>query len=165
MIAVVVIIFVAVLLLIVSSIVIVPADTAYIVERLGTFHAVYREGYHFTTPFLDKIVAKISLAKQDLVLDREMTVSADGTQLRYSVFVAFRVIDPEKSHYSVTGIRMSLSQLTRSTANSIIGHLPAGEASDSLVALGKTTKKALSAAVEQWGLLIEDISFSELYQI
>lgn len=160
-----VVIFIAVVLVLISCIVIVPPGQAYIVERLGSFHAVYREGRHFRSPFTDRITAKLMLSEQTLVLDRERTLSEDGADMHYRAFVRYRIVDPERAHYNVSDLKRALTQLTRSAANTLIGHLSAGEASDSLEAVGKSIKNAVASGAEQWGLLVEDISFSELYQI
>ncbi|MBR4555160.1 MAG: hypothetical protein IKO27_06145 [Ruminococcus sp.] len=161
----VIIIVIAVMLVMFMSFVKVPAGTAYVVERLGSFCTVFGEGIHFRIPFLDKIAAKVALTEQDLVLDRERAVSADNAEMRYTVAVRFRVTDPQQFHYGITNAGTALAKLIRTAANAVIGSLPSQEASESLEALGKKVERAVESGAGLWGILIEDISFSELYQI
>ena len=38
---------------------VVPQQTAFIIERLGRYHATYDAGIHFLTPLIDRIAYKI----------------------------------------------------------------------------------------------------------
>ena len=51
------------LILIIAArmIVIVPQASAYVLERLGAFQAVWDVGLHIKVPFIDKIASKVTL--------------------------------------------------------------------------------------------------------
>ena len=53
------VLLVLVILLIVANIKIVPQSKAYVIERLGTYHATWDTGLHVKIPFIEK-VAKIA---------------------------------------------------------------------------------------------------------
>ena len=48
-------------ILIISNIYVVQQSRAYVIERLGAFHAVQGVGLHFKIPFIDRIARKVSL--------------------------------------------------------------------------------------------------------
>lgn len=50
--------------LLVSNIRIVPQAKAYVVERLGAYHATWQVGLHFKIPLIDKISRKVSLKEK-----------------------------------------------------------------------------------------------------
>ena len=52
------------LAVIATSIHIVPQAHAYVVERLGAYHATWNTGLHFKVPFIDKIAKKVSLMEK-----------------------------------------------------------------------------------------------------
>ncbi|MBR5615317.1 MAG: peptidase, partial [Clostridia bacterium] len=52
------------LLLVISNIHIVPQAHAYIVERLGSYHATWSHGIQMKVPFIDRINKKINLMEQ-----------------------------------------------------------------------------------------------------
>ena len=51
-------IVVIVFILAVSNIYVVQQSKAYVIERLGAFHAVQGVGLHFKVPFIDRIDRK-----------------------------------------------------------------------------------------------------------
>ena len=57
----VVVLIVFVLAVIVANIKIVPQAHAFVVERLGAFHASWGTGLNVKIPFLDRIAKKVSL--------------------------------------------------------------------------------------------------------
>ena len=53
--------FVVILIFIVKTIRVVPQQRAWIVERVGRFHAVLQPGLNFVVPFVDRIAFKHDL--------------------------------------------------------------------------------------------------------
>lgn len=60
----VIILVILVLVVIISNIHIVQQSRAYVVERLGAFHAVWNVGLHFKVPFIMRVAKKVSLKEQ-----------------------------------------------------------------------------------------------------
>ena len=60
----VVIVLALLIVLIVANIKIVPQARAYVVERLGTYHATWNTGLHWKIPFVERVAKKISLMEQ-----------------------------------------------------------------------------------------------------
>ena len=56
-----VVLAIVVIALLISCIKIVPQANAYVVERLGAYHATWSTGMHFKVPFIDRIAKKVSL--------------------------------------------------------------------------------------------------------
>ena len=57
-------ILVVCLIIIISCIHIVPQANAYVIERLGMYHATWKTGMHIKVPFIDNIAKKINLMEQ-----------------------------------------------------------------------------------------------------
>ena len=53
-----------------ANICIVPQSAAYVVERLGVYAATWEAGMHFKTPFVERVVKKVSLKEQRDHADR-----------------------------------------------------------------------------------------------
>ncbi len=60
----VIILLILILLLLVKNIQMVQQSRAYVVERLGAFHAVWKVGLHVKIPFIERIANMVSL-KED----------------------------------------------------------------------------------------------------
>ena len=54
-----VVLAIVVIALLISCIKIVPQANAYVVERLGAYHATWSTGMHFKVPFIDRIAKKV----------------------------------------------------------------------------------------------------------
>ena len=59
-----IVLLILILLLLVKNIQMVQQSRAYVVERLGAFHAVWNVGLHFKIPFIERIAKKVSLKEQ-----------------------------------------------------------------------------------------------------
>ena len=74
------------------SVVVVPQQTAYVVERLGQFSGILDSGFHIVVPFIDAVRARHTLAEQSLTLPEENVDSARGP-LRVAATLRIRVAD------------------------------------------------------------------------
>ena len=70
---------------IVKSIKVVPQQHAWVVERLGKFHATLTPGLNFLLPFIDKVAYKHSLKEIPLDVPSQVCITRDNTQDRKSV--------------------------------------------------------------------------------
>src|SRR5690348_9468324 len=60
---------------------IVPQQFAYVVERLGKFHAVLEPGLNLIIPFLDRVAYMHSLKEVPLDVPEQVCITKDNTQL------------------------------------------------------------------------------------
>ena len=78
---------VALVILIVIAIVVakgvrvVPQQNAWVVERLGKFHAVLGPGLNLVIPFIDTVAYKHSLKEIPLDVPSQICITRDNTQL------------------------------------------------------------------------------------
>lgn len=70
------ILFVAVVIFIFKSLAVVPQQHAYIVERLGRYHATLTPGLNIITPFIDRIAYKHSLKEIPLDVPSQICITA-----------------------------------------------------------------------------------------
>ena len=57
-------VLIVLLILIIRNIHVVQQSRAYVIERLGAFHAIWEVGLHFKVPFLDRVAKKVTLKEQ-----------------------------------------------------------------------------------------------------
>ena len=76
------ILVVLILILIVSNIQIVQQSKAYVVERLGAFHAVWGVGLHLKVPFIERVVKKVSLKEQVADFDPQPVITKDNVTMQ-----------------------------------------------------------------------------------
>ena len=72
---------VLILILVVSSIHVVQQSKAFVVERLGSFSAVWGNGLHWKWPFIERVVKKISLKEQVADFDPQPVITKDNVTM------------------------------------------------------------------------------------
>ena len=70
------------LLFAVQGIKVVPQQTAWVVERLGKFHAVLNPGLNIIIPFIDRVAYRHSLKEIPLDTPSQVCITRDQTTLR-----------------------------------------------------------------------------------
>ena len=85
------ILVVLILILIVSNIQIVQQSKAYVVERLGAFHAVWGVGLHLKVPFIERVVKKVSLKEQVADFDPQPVITKDNVTMQIDTVIYFQI--------------------------------------------------------------------------
>ena len=61
-----------IMILIITNIRIVPQSDAYVIERLGAYHATWNVGLHVKLPLLDRIAKRFRSRKRFLTFRRSL---------------------------------------------------------------------------------------------
>ena len=80
-----------------QSVKVVPQQTAWVVERLGKFHAVLTPGLNFIIPFIDRVAYRHSLKEIPLDTPSQVCITRDNTQLTVDGVLFFQVTDPQRA--------------------------------------------------------------------
>jgi regulator of protease activity HflC (stomatin/prohibitin superfamily) len=78
----------------------VPADTAYVLERLGRYHRTLMAGMHVIAPFLDRIAFRHSLLTKFGELSDTAT-SLDNMNVHIASTFHWRIVDARKASYDI----------------------------------------------------------------
>jgi len=89
------IVVVLLLLVIVKNIYVVQQSKAYVVERLGAFHAVVGVGIHVKVPFVDRIVKKVSLKEQVADFDPQLVITKDNVTMQIDTVIYLQITEPK----------------------------------------------------------------------
>ncbi len=99
------IIFAAVILLVVAkTAVVVPQQSAFVVERLGKFSRTLSAGFHILFPFLDKVAYKHSLKERAADINEQICITRDNVQVGVDGVLYLQVLDPQRASYGI-GLR------------------------------------------------------------
>jgi regulator of protease activity HflC (stomatin/prohibitin superfamily) len=74
--------FIVALIIIVQAIRVVPQQHAWVIERLGRFHAVLEPGLNFVIPFVDRLAYRHDLREIPLDIPPQVCITKDNTQLQ-----------------------------------------------------------------------------------
>ena len=84
------VLFVVALVFIVKTIKVVPQQDAWVVERLGKYHATLGPGLNIVVPFVDRIAYKHILKEIPLDVPPQVCITRDNTQLQVDGFCTFK---------------------------------------------------------------------------
>ncbi len=133
---------------------VVPQQTAWIVERLGKFHAVLNPGLNFIIPFIDKIAYKHSLKEIPLDTPSQVCITRDNTQLSVDGVLFFQVTDPKRASYGTSNYIIAITQLAQTTLRSVIGKMELDKTFEERDAINNSVVAAIDEAALNWGVKV-----------
>ena len=146
----------AVLVIIVpiKTAVVVPNQSAYVVERLGKFHKVLYAGFHLLLPFVDVTAYKRSLKEQVLDVPKQTCITRDNVSVDIDGVLYLQVITPEKSAYGISDYEWGAIQLAQTSLRSVIGKLELDKTFEERTRINQEVVEALDAATAPWGVKV-----------
>ena len=151
---------VALLILIVIAIVVakgvrvVPQQNAWVIERLGKFHAVLAPGLNLVIPFIDAVAYKHSLKEIPLDVPSQICITRDNTQLSVDGILYFQVTDPKMASYGASDYIAAISQLAQTTLRSMIGKMEMDRTFEERDDINRGVVMALNEASTNWGVKV-----------
>ena len=149
-----IILLVIAVIFITRSVKVVPQQNAWVVERLGKYHATLAPGLNFLVPFIDRVAYKNSLKEIPLDVPRQVCITRDNTQLQVDGILYFQVTDPMRASYGSSNYIMAISQLAQTTLRSIIGRLELDKTFEERDMINAKVVEAIDEAALNWGVKV-----------
>ena len=156
------ILVVLILILIVSNIQIVQQSKAYVVERLGAFHAVWGVGLHLKVPFIERVVKKVSLKEQVADFDPQPVITKDNVTMQIDTVIYFQITDPKLYTYGVEYPMSDIENLTATTMRNIIGELELDQSLTSRDTINAKMRSILDEATDPWGIKVNRVELKNI---
>ena len=157
-----VILIVLLLIVIVSNIHIVQQSKAYVVERLGAFHAVWGVGLHLKLPFIERVVKKVSLKEQVADFDPQPVITKDNVTMQIDTVIYFQITDPKLYTYGVEYPMSAIENLTATTLRNIIGELELDQSLTSRDTINAKMRSILDEATDPWGIKVNRVELKNI---
>ena len=148
--------------LLVSNIRIVPQAKAYVVERLGGYHATWQVGLHFKIPLIDKVARKVSLKEKVIDVPPQPVITKDNVTMEIDTVVYFQITDPKLYAYGVESPMDAIENLTATTLRNIIGELELDESLTSRELINNKMRLVLDEATDLWGIKINRVEVKNI---
>ncbi len=142
------------LLFAVQGIKVVPQQTAWVVERLGKFHAVLNPGLNIIIPFIDRVAYRHSLKEIPLDTPSQVCITRDNTQLTVDGVLYFQVTDPKRASYGTSNYVIAITQLAQTTLRSVIGRMELDKTFEERDAINNNVVSAIDEAAMNWGVKV-----------
>ena len=147
---------------IISNIKIVPQAMAYVVERLGGYHATWNTGVHITMPIIDRVANKVTLKENVVDFDPQPVITKDNVTMQIDTVVFFRILDPKLYTYGVEMPMMAIENLTATTLRNIIGDLELDATLTSRDFINSKITHVLDEATDPWGIKINRVELKNI---
>lgn len=142
------------LLFAVQGIKVVPQQMAWVVERLGKFHAVLNPGLNIIIPFIDRVAYRHSLKEIPLDTPSQVCITRDNTQLTVDGVLYFQVTDPKRASYGTSNYVIAITQLAQTTLRSVIGRMELDKTFEERDAINNNVVSAIDEAAMNWGVKV-----------
>lgn len=139
---------------ILRSIRIVPTKSAYIVERLGRYHATLGPGFHVLVPFVDRVAYIQEMKEETINVPPQICFTTDNVQVEVDGVIYISVVDPVKASYGITNYRFAGIQLAQTTMRSIVGTLELDKTFEERDVINSKIVSVLSEVGQHWGIQV-----------
>jgi regulator of protease activity HflC (stomatin/prohibitin superfamily) len=149
-----IVILVVAITFVIKAIKVVPQQNAWVVERLGKFHASLQPGLNIVVPFIDRVAYKHSLKEVPLDTPSQVCITKDNTQLQVDGVLYFQVTDPQRASYGASNYILAITQLSQTTLRSVIGKLELDRTFEEREFINHSVVSAIDEAAMNWGVKV-----------
>ena len=153
---------VLIMILIITNIRIVPQSDAYVIERLGAYHATWNVGLHVKMPLLDRIAKRVSLKEKVFDFPPQPVITKDNVTMMIDTVVYFQITDPKLYTYGVEKPINALENLSATTLRNIIGELELDESLTSRDVINTKMRAILDEATDPWGIKVNRVEVKNI---
>ena len=150
------------ILIVIANIFVVQQSRAYVIERLGAFHAVQSVGLHLKVPFIDRIARRVSLKEQVLDYPPQPVITKDNVTMQIDTVVYFQITDPKLYTYGVEHPMAAMETLTATTLRNIIGDLELDQTLTSRDIINTKMRAILDEATDPWGIKVNRVELKNI---
>src|SRR5512139_1609556 len=148
--------FLAILVLIIvaKTAVVVPQQSAYVIERLGKYSGTLYAGFHVLVPFIDVIRYRHTLKEQSSDIPAQVCITRDNVQVGVDGILYLKVLNPERASYGIQDYHFAISQLAQTTLRSEIGKIDLDRTFEERTNINTAVVTELDKASESWGVKV-----------
>jgi regulator of protease activity HflC (stomatin/prohibitin superfamily) len=143
-----------VIIILVKTAVVVPQQSAYVIEYLGKYSRTLQAGFHILVPFVERIAYRHSLKEQALDIPEQTCITKDNVQVGVDGVLYLRILDPQRTSYGITDYIFAIMQLAQTTLRSEIGKIDLDRTFEERGAINSNVVVELDKASEPWGVKV-----------
>jgi len=143
-----------VLIIIAKTAVVVPQQSAFVIERLGKYSGTLFAGFHVLVPFIDVIRYRHTLKEQSSDIPAQVCITRDNVQVGVDGILYLKVLNPERASYGIQDYHFAISQLAQTTLRSEIGKIDLDRTFEERTNINTAVVTELDKASESWGVKV-----------
>lgn len=143
-----------IVIFVIKSVNVVPQQHAWVVERLGKYHATLAPGLNIVVPFIDRVAYKHSLKEIPLDVPSQICITKDNTQLQVDGILYFQITDAMRASYGSSNYIAAITQLAQTTLRSVIGRLELDKTFEERDYINTCVVTAIDESAQNWGVKV-----------
>jgi regulator of protease activity HflC (stomatin/prohibitin superfamily) len=142
------------LIIIMKTAIVVPQQSAYVVENLGRYSRTLQAGFHILVPFIERIAYKHTLKEEALDIPEQICITKDNVQVGVDGILYLQVLDARSATYGITSYRFAIIQLAQTTLRSEIGKIELDRTFEARATINANVVSELDHASASWGVKV-----------
>jgi regulator of protease activity HflC (stomatin/prohibitin superfamily) len=142
------------IIIIAKTAVVVPQQSAYVIESLGKYSRTLRAGFHILIPFFERVAYRHSLKELAFDIPEQVCITKDNVQVGVDGVLYLQVLDPERASYGITDYAFAISQLAQTTLRSEIGKIDLDRTFEERSSINSNVVAELDKASDPWGVKV-----------
>ena len=151
---VVVLLALVVLFVVFKTAVVVPQQSAFVVERLGRYSTTLNAGFHILVPFVDVIRYRHSLKEMAVDIPAQVCITRDNVQVGVDGILYLKILNAERASYGISDYIFAISQLAQTTLRSEVGKIDLDRTFEERTTINTAVVGELDKASEAWGVKV-----------
>ncbi len=142
------------IIILAKTAIVVPQQSAYVVERLGKYSSTLEAGFHILTPFLDVIRYRHTLKEQAADVPEQICITKDNVQVGVDGILYLKIMNPERASYGISSYSFAITQLAQTALRSEIGKIDLDRTFEERTNINIALVTELDKASEPWGVKV-----------
>ena len=142
------------IIIVIKTAVVVPQQSAYIVENLGKYSRTLTAGFHILVPFLDRVAYKHTLKEQAVDVEEQICITADNVQVGVDGVLYLQVMDARSASYGISDYLFAIAQLAQTTLRSEMGQIELDKTFEERSHINLRIVEELDKASDAWGVKV-----------
>jgi regulator of protease activity HflC (stomatin/prohibitin superfamily) len=132
--------------------VVVPQQSAYVVESLGKYSRTLQAGFHILVPFVERVAYRHSLKESANEIEEQVCITKDNVQVHVDGVLYLKILNAELASYGAANYGFAISQLAQTTLRSEIGKIDLDRTFEERAHINAAVVSELDKASEPWGV-------------
>jgi regulator of protease activity HflC (stomatin/prohibitin superfamily) len=143
-----------VIFVIAKTAVVVPQQSAYVIENLGKYSRTLDAGFHILIPFIERSAYRHTLKEQAIDIHEQICITRDNVQVGVDGVLYLKVLDPKRASYGISDYLFAISQLAQTTLRSEVGKIDLDRTFLERQHINASVVSELDMASDPWGVKV-----------
>jgi len=143
-----------IIFVIAKTAVVVPQQSAFVVENLGKYSRTLQAGFHILIPFIERVAYKHTLKEQAQDVPEQVCITRDNVQVGVDAVLYLQVLDARRASYGIGDYLFGISQLAQTTLRSEVGKIDLDRTFVERANINASVVTELDKASNPWGVKV-----------